>query len=68
MCFVLQRHLNGSWRRGGGKCFRIRPNGTTTIYIAGLPAGSRWRLRAQFPSHPTILGDETPWSLFLVTR
>lgn len=68
LCFELNVWRNGSWHRAGRyPCFPVRAKGTTTVYVSGVPKGTRMRIRAMLYDRPTLLGDGAPWERFMVT-
>jgi Tol biopolymer transport system component len=68
MCFEGQRIKNGHWRGIFFDCYKIRKDGTTTIYVYNVPLGERLRIRAVFRGDADHVGDSAPWDRALVTR
>ena len=67
LCFELNVWRKGGWHRGSAACFKVRSDGSSTVYIKDVPRGSRMRIHAAFADRLGLFGDEAPWELFRVT-
>jgi hypothetical protein len=69
LCFVLERHASGSWRRTARACFRLDQHSRVTVVVdpASLRVGTPYRIGASFSGDNDHEGSDSPWAYFRVT-
>jgi TolB protein len=67
--FSLQRRRDGIWRRIARVRFRIRPNGSLTVFVNAslLRIGVPYRIRAEFEGDRDHAGGVDAWRFFRVS-